>query len=103
MISIIYVTTKDKAEAVKIAKALLAKKLIACANILDGSTSIYEWNGEPCEESEAVMILKTKDKLFEAVRDEVLLLHSYENPAVIKLRADDVSEKFASWVKAQTL
>ncbi len=103
MITLIYVTTKDKAEAIKIANELLAKKLIACANIFDGVMSIYEWSGELCEEGEVVMILKTKDELFEIVRDEILTLSSYENPAIVKLSASDASEKFVSWIETQTL
>lgn len=103
MIALVYVTAKDKAEAQMIAKKLLAKRLIACANILGNSISIYEWNGQLCEESEVVMILKTKDELFGELKDEILSLHSYENPAIIKLSADDASEKFAAWVSLQTL
>ncbi|MDD3467283.1 MAG: divalent-cation tolerance protein CutA [Campylobacterales bacterium] len=103
MIALIYITVKDKAEAIKIAKELLAKKLIACANIFDGVISVYEWGGELCEEGEVVMILKTKDELFEIVRDKILTLSSYENPAIVKLSASDASEKFASWVETQTL
>lgn len=102
MIALVYVTVKDKDEALKISKTLLAKKLIACANIFDNTTSIYEWNGELCEENEVVMILKTMDKLFESLKDEILSLHSYENPAIVKLGVNDASEKFASWVEAQT-
>ena len=93
----------DSAVAAKIAKELLSKKMIACANIFEGVTSVYEWNGRLCEEGEVVMILKTKDELFEIVRDEIITLSSYENPAIVKLSASDASEKFASWVETQTL
>lgn len=100
---LVYMTAKDKAEAMKIAKALLDKKLIACANIFDNVTSMYEWNGELCEEGEVVAILKSRHELFEQIRDEILLLHSYENPAIVSINADGVSDKFATWVGAQTL
>ena len=99
---LIYITTKDKPEAVFIARELLAKKLIACANITDGVTSIYEWDGRLCEENEAVMILKTKKSLFESVKEEVLKLHSYDNPAILRIDVSSASEKFAAWVASQT-
>lgn len=95
-------TAKDKAEATKIAKELLAKKLIACANIFEGVTSLYEWNGELCEEGETVVVMKSRTELFEAVKNEILSLHSYENPAVVCIKADNASADFASWVMAQT-
>jgi len=99
---IVYMTAKDKEEAKSIAKALLVKKLIACANIFEGVTSIYEWNGEVCEEGEAVAIFKTKEPLFEELKEEVLKLHSYENPALIAIKADNGSEQFFSWIERQT-
>ncbi len=100
---IVYMTAKDKEEAKSISKALLFKKLIACANIFEGVTSIYEWNGEVCEEGEAAAIFKTKESLFQKLKEEVLKLHSYENPALIAIKADNGSEQFLSWIERQTL
>ena len=58
-ITMFYVPCSDKAEALKIANALVEQRLVACANILDSCTSIYEWKGELKEESEAILIMKT--------------------------------------------
>ncbi len=99
---LVYITAKDKAEASKIAHALLEKKLIACANIIDSVTSIYEWGGRLCEDSEVIAILKSKDDLFEMIKEEILAIHSYENPAIVRINADDASDKFSKWIEAQT-
>lgn len=100
---LVYITAKDKAEAAKIAKELLSKKMIACANIFEGVTSVYEWNGQLCEEGEVVAVMKSRVELFERIKDEILSMHSYENPAIVCIKADGASEAFASWVEAQTL
>ena len=42
----VYVTCKDRAEALNVGKALVEARLAACANIIDGMDSIYWWQGE---------------------------------------------------------
>lgn len=93
----VYMTARDKGEALKIAKVLLEKKLIACANIFDNVTSVYEWDGNVCEEGEAVAIFKTQKGMFEPIKREVLALHSYEVPALFAFEADETLESFAAW------
>src|SRR3989338_8908338 len=68
----IYITNPNKEEAKKIAKHLIEKKLIACANIYDNITSIYFWEGKIADENECVLIAKTLDKNFEKVKTEDL-------------------------------
>lgn len=99
---LVYMTAKDGMEAKKIAAALLEKKLIACANIIDGVTSMYEWNGQMCEEGEAVVIMKSSERLFEELKSAVLSLHSYEVPALVGVKIDAGHEPFLSWVRSQT-
>ena len=41
----IYVTCKDRNEAVNIAKLVVESRLAACGNIIDGMESIYWLNG----------------------------------------------------------
>jgi len=99
---LIYMTAKDRDEAKKIAAALLEKKLIACANIIEGATSMYEWKGELCEESEAVVVMKSRKELFEEVKSTVLSLHSYEVPALVGIKIEVGHEPFLAWIRART-
>ncbi len=46
-LSLLYVTFPDKQEALQMARVLLEKRFIACANILDSVTSVYPWEGQP--------------------------------------------------------
>ena len=80
MISI-YVTCKDKKEAEKLAKILLEKKLIACANIHPIS-SLYRWKGKIEHSKEYAMILKTKKNMFDEIKDEIKKNHSYDVPCI---------------------
>ena len=65
--SLIYVTTGSRDEALAIARQLVENRLVACANVLAGTTSVYHWQGEVCEEGEVSLILKTRDDLVDRV------------------------------------
>lgn len=41
-----FVTASSEEEGLKIANALLDKKLIACCSIIDNVTSVYTWDGK---------------------------------------------------------
>ena len=64
------------------AATLVERRLAACVNILPGMTSIYRWEGKIARDSEAVMIIKTRQSLAEAVIAEVKQRHPYTNPAL---------------------
>jgi len=98
----VYVTAKDEAEAKSIAKAVVAERLAACANILGGIRSIYQWKGEICEDAETALILKTtaerKDGLIARIRE----LHSYETPCIVCLPIAGGNPAFLAWLAAET-
>ncbi len=96
-----FVTCANAREAREIAKALLDKKLVACANILPGVESHYWWKGKREKGSEAMLILKTKKELQSKVEEEIKRLHSYELP-VIEFVEASVGKEVQEWVKGET-
>ena len=67
MYSIIYVTTSKNLESKKIARKLIEEKLAACINIIPTIVSIYLWKGEIEEDSESIMLIKTRSEMVERV------------------------------------
>ena len=63
--------------------AELEQRLAACVNILPGMTSIYRWEGALARDAEAVMIVKTRAAVADAVIEAVKSRHSYTNPALL--------------------
>ena len=98
----IYVTAPDKTAALKIGRTLVEERLAACANVFDGMTSVYRWQGKVQEDGEAVLIAKTHEELVPALTDRVRALHSYECPCVVALRVVGGSEPFLDWIAAET-
>ena len=101
-LNLVYVTTKDKDEARRIGRALVESRLAACVNIIDGVNSIYWWEGEVQDETEAVLIAKTKEALVPELIEKVKALHSYSCPCVVSLPIQDGNPDFLSWIESET-
>lgn len=99
---LVYITAGDRAEALKVGRHLVAEKLVACANVLDGITSIYRWEGRVCEDPEAVLIAKTRQALVPAVTQAVRAVHSYDCPCVIALPMSGGHQPFLDWIGTET-
>ncbi len=96
----IYITNPTKQEARKIAKHLLSKKLIACANIHRPVNSLYPWKGKLADESECILIAKTLEENFEKVKKEVEKIHSYTIPCIVKIPVSS-NQKYFDWLKRE--
>ena len=95
---LVYIINPTKKEARKIAKHLLEKKIIACANIFGPINSLYPWKGKIADETEFVLIVKTIKDNFEKVEEEVEKIHSYTIPCIIKISVSS-NEKCFNWLK----
>jgi periplasmic divalent cation tolerance protein len=102
MIKLLYTTFPSKEEAVYVANKLLAEKLIACANVLDGSTSVYNWQGETKEQNEAIFFAKTSVAQAQKAISRIKELHSYDVPCVLVLPVDGGFQPFMEWVEKET-
>ena len=82
---LIYVTTKNRTEALKLGRILLKEKLATCINCWGGVDSVYWWKGKIEETKEGVLLVKTTEQLKRAVVKRIKELHSYEEPSIIGL------------------
>jgi len=97
-----YMTAGSREEAVRIARALVDERLAACANVLDGMTSVYRWQGRIEEDAETVLIAKTRDDLVGRLVERVKALHSYDCPCVVALPVAGGNHDFIAWIGAET-
>jgi periplasmic divalent cation tolerance protein len=101
--SFVYVTAPDAAEAKRIGRTVVEERLAACANIIDGMSSIYWWQGKIEESSEAVLILKTTTTRIDALIARVKALHSYECPAIVALPIQFGFDGYLDWIGDETV
>jgi periplasmic divalent cation tolerance protein len=101
---LIYITTRDKAEAKVIGRALVEERLAACINILDGMESIYYWEGKIEEEKECLLIAKTHYSKVKLITEKVKQLHSYKVPCIlsITLTENEGNKDYLNWLLSET-
>jgi periplasmic divalent cation tolerance protein len=99
---LLYMTAPDQASAANIARTLLAERLIACANLLPGATSLYWWEGKIEEAGEVVVIAKSTAERTDAVIARVKQLHPYSCPCVVALPVVGGNDAFLAWVGLET-
>jgi periplasmic divalent cation tolerance protein len=100
--SLVYVTASDESEAKRIARALVEARLVACANVFASMIPIFWWEGQVQEDSEAVLIAKTRADLVDSVIQAVTREHSYTCPAVIALPISAGHAPFLDWIDTET-
>jgi periplasmic divalent cation tolerance protein len=99
---VVALVTAPADRAPELARRIVEEKLAACVNILPGVRSIYVWKGEVCDDSEALLVIKTRAALFEALRARVVALHPYEVPEVIELPILDGHAPYLKWLDEST-
>ena len=95
---IVLTTAGSEEEARKIARHLVEKRLAACVNIIPQIESIYRWQGKVDSSREWLLLVKTTDERFPAVRDAIRELHSYELPECVVLNIEDGSSEYLQWL-----
>jgi periplasmic divalent cation tolerance protein len=98
---LIYTTFPSESEAKKAGRALVEGGLAACVNIFPHMVSIFSWQGEVEEASEAAMIVKTVKAREGEVLSEIKRLHPYAVPARLVLPVAGGGEDFLRWIAEQ--
>lgn len=99
---IVLVTCGSIAEARRIGRNVVEKKLAACANIISGVESIYRWKGKVERAREVLVVMKTTSNRLAQLEREVKRVHSYEVPEFIALHIAAGSKDYLSWIGGST-
>ena len=95
-------TCPDESVALNIARALVREGLAACVNRIAAVTSIYQWQGRLCEDSEQLLVIKTSPARYEALEMRLKALHPYEIPEIIAIPVVTGSSPYLAWLAAAT-
>lgn len=94
----LWLTCKDKKEADKIANTLLVKHLVACAKQIPVSAD-YWWEAKIEHAEEVLLVMESREDLFDQVEAEVAKLHSYDTFVLEALPISKISKKAAVWLE----
>lgn len=95
---VVLVTAPSADKAAELARTLVEEQLAACGNVLPALRSIYRWEGKIQDEPEALLILKTRANLFEALRERIVALHPYQVPEVLRLDVAAGHLPYLRWI-----
>jgi periplasmic divalent cation tolerance protein len=96
--ALVLVTAPDLKTARALAKAALAAKLIACANLVPKIESHYWWRGKIETNAEVLLIFKTQKSKLPVLEKLVLEKHPYDTPEFLVLPMSAGSNKYLDWL-----
>jgi periplasmic divalent cation tolerance protein len=96
---LVLVTCASLAEARKISRSLMQKRLAACVNIQTAPVeSIYRWKNKIETAREHLLLIKTTAHCLKSLEKEVLRLHSYDTPEFLVLPVASGSRAYLRWL-----
>jgi len=91
--------TQDAAKSA--AKLLVEKRLAACVQLLP-IKSVYSWQGEICDESEVLLLIKSRAALFGEIAAVIKEIHTYEVPQIVQIPITDGLPEYLRWIEEST-
>lgn len=98
----VFITVPTESVAEDLSRALVSERLVACVNIVPAIRSLYWWEGKICDDKELLLIAKTTDIRFQALRDRVVELHPYDTPEIVALPIIEGHEPYLTWIESST-
>jgi periplasmic divalent cation tolerance protein len=95
---IVTTTVSDRADAERIAAALVARQIAACVQVSGPIESTYRWKGNIETAQEWTCVIKTVRDLYGAVERAIRELHSYEQPEIIAFPIVASTEGYLAWL-----
>jgi periplasmic divalent cation tolerance protein len=100
---VVLTTLGSVEEARRVVRALVERQLIACGTIFPGAASIYRWEGRLTEETEAVVLMKTRREQWEQLSAATKALHPYKVPELLALTVEAGLPAYLDWVRSETI
>ncbi len=95
---LITTTFETKAQAVALANTLLEKRLICCAQVSAAVESLYHWKGSVAQEKEYILIVKSMERLWNELEQEIVSMHPYDVPEIIATPVTHSNMGYQQWV-----
>jgi periplasmic divalent cation tolerance protein len=94
-------TVEHKADAEKIARALVEKRLAAFVQVLGPMTSYFHWQGKLDTAAEYICLIKSRDDLYDRLEKEITNLHPYDVPEILATPVVKAGEGYMSWMASE--
>jgi periplasmic divalent cation tolerance protein len=94
-------TCSSQDEAAAIARRLLDARLAACVSISQAVRSLYHWQGAVQDDTEYMLVIKSRRDLVPQLAAELRAAHSYTTPELVVLPIVDGLPDYLAWLDAE--
>jgi periplasmic divalent cation tolerance protein len=94
-------TTESRADAERIARALVESRLAACVQVRGPIQSTYRWKGEVVSAEEWQCVAKTRRDFYARIEQAIAELHPYEVPEILAVEIASLSRPYAEWLDGE--
>ena len=94
-------TVEHKADAEKIAKLLVEKRLAACVQIVGPLMSYFNWQEKLDTAQEYLCLIKSRNDLFVELEEALLSVHPYEVPEILATPVTEGGKDYLNWLAAE--
>lgn len=98
----VIITAADAEWLVQFTRTLVQDRLVACGQHVTPIRSVYRWDGEIQDDTEARVALHTKADLVPAIIERANRDHPYDVPCVLAVPVIASNPAYAQWVLNET-
>ncbi len=95
---LVITTLGDEEDAARVAKALVERRLAACVNIVGPIRSIYRWQGKIEDDSERLLLIKTRADRFTDLERAIGEILPYDVPELIAVPIERGAAAYLGWI-----
>lgn len=95
-------TLANEEEALRVAQAVVERRLAACVQVVGPVTSVYQWQGVVETSREWQCVMKTSGARYNELAQAVAELHPYEVPELIATEIIAGSPAYLAWITQET-
>ena len=96
---IVFTTTPTRDAGEVLARKVIGARLAACVQVLPQMTSVYIWEGKVHSESEHLLLIKTLNEHYDALREFIIANHSYTVPEIVAVESAKISGRYLDWMR----
>jgi len=99
---ILFCTVPKRKDGDLIGEKLVREKLAACVSVIGTMRSLYTWKGEVCRDDEHLLIIKSRNALFNRIKEVILSVHPYDVPEILSVSIVDGHDAYLKWIDEVT-
>ena len=99
---VVLTTLATSEEAVKFVKLLLERRLVACGIVGFRSHELVFWEDKLADESEVVVMLKTRSGAIHGLERAFKEFHPYKVPELLAVPVTGGLERYLGWINDET-